>query len=108
MSKHLAKVEDIQANFRIQKGELFKRLKLSTFAALVLEVDKVNMMNESEDDSADVVDDIVERVETAPRQSNFLDVIRGTGEISLKEQNKNLELPPKPKLPKEQTPYSQS
>jgi centrosomal protein CEP41 len=106
MSKHLAKVEDIQANFRIQKGELFKRLKLSTFAALVLEVDKVNMMNESGED--DVVDDIVERVETTPRQSKFLDVIRGTGELNLKEQNKNLELPPKPKLPKEQTPYSQS
>lgn len=108
MSKHLAKVEDIQNNFRIQKGELFKRLKLSTFAALVLEVDKVNMMNESEENDDDVEDDIVERVETTPRQSKFLDVIRGTGELNMREQNKNLELPPKPKLPKEQTPYSQS
>ncbi|CBY38586.1 unnamed protein product [Oikopleura dioica] len=66
------------------------------------------MMNESEENDDDVEDDIVERVETTPRQSKFLDVIRGTGELNMREQNKNLELPPKPKLPKEQTPYSQS
>ena len=64
------------------------------------------MMNESEENEAPVQDDIVERVETTPRQPNFLDVIRGTGELNLKEQNENLKLPPKPKLPKEHTPYS--
>ena len=47
MSRHLARVDEIQQNYRIQRGELFKRIRLSTFAQLVLQVDQVNSMNES-------------------------------------------------------------
>ena len=47
MSRHMARVDEIQQNYRIQRGELFKRIRLSTFAQLVLQVDSVNNMNES-------------------------------------------------------------
>jgi centrosomal protein CEP41 len=109
MSRHLARVDEIQQNYRIQRGELFKRIRLSTFAQLVLQVDQVNSMNESslvddDDESALIVpkDPIA-----AKRGSSFLDVINGTGEISLKNTKVENAAPPKPTVPLEQTPYSQ-
>ena len=76
MSKHLARVNEIQSNYRIQKGELFKRIRISTFAQLVLQVDQVNKMSiGAEDENSEPV--------VTPRQAKhatFLDVINGTGE----------------------------
>ena len=75
MSKHLARVNEIQSNYRIQKGELFKRIRISTFAQLVLQVDQVNKMSiGAEDENSEPV--------VTPRQAKhatFLDVINGTG-----------------------------
>jgi len=110
MSRHLARVDEIQQNYRIQRGELFKRIRLSTFAQLVLQVDQVNSMNESslvEDD--DENDQLIVPTDSngCKRGSSFLDVINGTGEITLKNRKVENALPPTPSVPLEQTPYSQ-
>ncbi|XP_072027095.1 centrosomal protein of 41 kDa A-like [Amphiura filiformis] len=42
MSKYMAKMEDIRKNYRYRKGELFKRMKVTTFVQLVLQVQSVN------------------------------------------------------------------
>merc|ERR1712179_291912 len=106
MSKHLARVNEIQSNYRIQKGELFKRIRISTFAQLVLQVDQVNKMTigAEDDDDAPVV---------TPRDrqhATFLDVINGTGELKLKDEQKEQAAPPPPVpellfQPYEQKPY---
>jgi len=108
MSRHMARVDEIQQNYRIQRGELFKRIRLSTFAQLVLQVDSVNNMNES------VPNDQPEEQLVTPspakdssRGSSFLDVINGTGEISLKNSAAEDALPPPPAAPTEQQPYQQ-
>ncbi|XP_034390807.1 centrosomal protein of 41 kDa isoform X2 [Cyclopterus lumpus] len=50
LSKYLEKLEDIKKNYRYRKDEIFKRLKVTTFAQLVLQVASVSDLNESEFD----------------------------------------------------------
>ncbi|XP_068560627.1 LOW QUALITY PROTEIN: centrosomal protein of 41 kDa [Cebidichthys violaceus] len=50
LSKYLEKLEEINKNYRYRKDEIFKRLKVTTFAQLVLQVASVSDMNESEID----------------------------------------------------------
>ncbi|KAM8892257.1 centrosomal protein of 41 kDa [Spinachia spinachia] len=50
LTKYLEKLEDIKKNYRYRKDEIFKRLKVSTFAQLVLQVASVSDLNESEID----------------------------------------------------------
>jgi len=41
VSKYLAKIEDLRKNYRLRKDEIFKRMKPSTYAQLVLQVAEV-------------------------------------------------------------------
>ena len=109
MSKHLARVEDIQNNYRIQRGELFKRIRLSTFAQLCLQVDSVNSMNEGAESAAGDDTSLVvpKSANDSSRGSSFLDVISGMGELSCKDQSIQNALPAKPELPIEQKAYAQ-
>ncbi|KAK9516239.1 hypothetical protein VZT92_024182 [Zoarces viviparus] len=50
LSKYLEKLEEINKNYQYRKDEIFKRLKVSTFAQLVLQVASVSDLNESEID----------------------------------------------------------
>ena len=77
MSKHLARVNEIQSNYRIQKGELFKRIRISTFAQLVLQVDQVNKMTIGAEDDNDHSEPVV--TPRSAKHATFLDVINGTG-----------------------------
>ena len=38
MSKYNRKVEDVKNNYKFKQGEIFKRMKVSTFIQLVLQV----------------------------------------------------------------------
>jgi len=109
MSRHMARVDEIQQNYRIQRGELFKRIRLSTFAQLVLQVDSVNNMNESVPNEQPEEQLVTPNrpAKDSSRGSSFLDVINGTGEISLKNSVAEDALPPPPATPTEQQPYQQ-
>ncbi|KAF3706146.1 Centrosomal protein of 41 kDa [Channa argus] len=50
LNKYLERLEDIKKNYRYRKDEIFKRLKVTTFAQLVLQVASVSDLNESEND----------------------------------------------------------
>ncbi|XP_029379194.1 centrosomal protein of 41 kDa isoform X2 [Echeneis naucrates] len=48
LTKYMERLEDIKKNYRYRKDEIFKRLKVTTFAQLVLQVASVSDLNESE------------------------------------------------------------
>ncbi|KAL0968647.1 hypothetical protein UPYG_G00269620 [Umbra pygmaea] len=50
LSKYMERLEDIKKNYRYRKDELFKRLKVTTFAQLVIQIATVSDLNESERD----------------------------------------------------------
>ncbi|XP_022601920.1 centrosomal protein of 41 kDa isoform X2 [Seriola dumerili] len=50
LTKYMERLEDIKKNYRYRKDEIFKRLKVSTFAQLILQVASVSDLNESEND----------------------------------------------------------
>jgi centrosomal protein CEP41 len=114
MSKHLARLNEIQNNYRIQKGELFKRIRISTFSQLVLQVDQVNKMSLSAEAAAQENHENHENEEKSiigggggAEHPTFLDVINGTGELSVKDQNIQAALPPKPEPDLLLQPYPQ-
>ncbi|XP_064174718.1 centrosomal protein of 41 kDa-like isoform X1 [Anguilla rostrata] len=46
LSKYMERLEDIKKNYRYKKGELFKRLKVTTFAQLVIQVASVSDLHD--------------------------------------------------------------
>ncbi|XP_075259670.1 centrosomal protein of 41 kDa-like isoform X2 [Convolutriloba macropyga] len=40
LSKYLEKLEEIRSNYRFQKNEIFKRMKVTTFAQLIIQVER--------------------------------------------------------------------
>jgi len=106
MSKHMARVNEIQNNYRIQKGELFKRIRISTFTQLILQVDQVNKMTDGGGDEGPEEENTKPNINDK-EHTTFLDVINGTGEISLKDDKIQASLPPKPKVEQLYTPYAQ-
>nr|XP_033814201.1 centrosomal protein of 41 kDa isoform X2 [Geotrypetes seraphini] len=57
LTKYIEKLEEINKNYRYRKDELFKRLKVSTFAQLVIQV--ANLTNET----VDAMNDEIQRLE---------------------------------------------
>ncbi|KAM7415158.1 hypothetical protein PAMA_019807 [Pampus argenteus] len=55
LTKYMEKLEDIKKNYRYRKDEIFKRLKVTTFAQLLLQVASVSDLNESENDGESLV-----------------------------------------------------
>ena len=89
--------------------KLFKRIRISTFTQLILQVDQVNKMTDGGGDEGSD-DEEAENTKPIPNDkehTTFLDVINGTGEISLKDDKVQAALPPKPKLEQLYSPYSQ-
>nr|XP_054752383.1 centrosomal protein of 41 kDa-like [Lytechinus pictus] len=50
LTKHMAKIEDIRKNYRYRNNEIFKRMKVTTFVQLVLQVHSIRE-NERKDQS---------------------------------------------------------
>ncbi|KAM6973450.1 centrosomal protein of 41 kDa [Aplochiton taeniatus] len=50
LSKYMERLEDIKKNYRYRKDELFKRLKVTTFAQLVIQVASLSDLNNSVSD----------------------------------------------------------
>ncbi|XP_073437078.1 centrosomal protein of 41 kDa [Dendrobates tinctorius] len=59
MTKYLEKIEEMNRNYRYKKDELFKRIKVTTFAQLVLQVASVS----DESEPADITSEELRRLE---------------------------------------------
>ncbi|XP_070828323.1 centrosomal protein of 41 kDa [Chaetodon trifascialis] len=57
LTKYMEKLEEIKKNYRYRKDEIFKRLKVTTFAQLILQVASVSDLNESVDGESHATDD---------------------------------------------------
>uniref|UniRef100_A0A7N8X2F2 Centrosomal protein 41 n=1 Tax=Mastacembelus armatus TaxID=205130 RepID=A0A7N8X2F2_9TELE len=75
LTKYLERLEDIKRNYKYRKDEIFKRLKVTTFAQLILQVASVSDLNESENDD-----------ESHGLEGNSC-VISGVGELNLERNN---------------------
>ncbi|KAM5171399.1 centrosomal protein of 41 kDa [Mantella aurantiaca] len=58
MTKYLERIEEMKRNYRYRKDELFKRIKVTTFAQLVVQVASV-----SEESDAEITSDELRRLE---------------------------------------------
>ncbi|XP_033824208.1 centrosomal protein of 41 kDa [Periophthalmus magnuspinnatus] len=104
LTKYMEKVEYMKSNYRYKKDEIFKRLKVTTFAQLILQVASVSEHNLSlsecelntPEDALSVASEELESltVRSAERQdardihtarSTLLSVINGTGELSVEQ-----------------------
>ncbi|KAK2842703.1 hypothetical protein Q5P01_012903 [Channa striata] len=120
LTKYLERLEDMKKNYRYRKDEIFKRLKVTTFAQLVLQVASVSDLNESENDcESPDLEDSVSVVSSAEREcaseqtngspqvsarqdagdtkevchtarSTLLSVISGVGELNLDTNNQKM------------------
>ncbi|XP_037308054.2 centrosomal protein of 41 kDa [Pungitius pungitius] len=125
LTKYLEKLEDIKKNYRYRKDEIFKRLKVSTFAQLVLQVASVSELNESEiEDRLSMASDVdleclSERTNGSPQaspqpalqeagdagetchsaRSTLLSVISGVGEMNVDQNHREAPAPgPQPAI----------
>ncbi|KAE8296716.1 Centrosomal protein of 41 kDa [Larimichthys crocea] len=57
LTKYMEKLEDIKKNYRYRKDEIFKRLKVTTFAQLILQVSSVSDLNGSDDGESHILED---------------------------------------------------
>ncbi|XP_063782822.1 centrosomal protein of 41 kDa isoform X2 [Pseudophryne corroboree] len=59
MTKYLEKIEEIKRNYRYKKDEIFKRIKVTTFAQLVLQVASIS----DESDADEITNEELRRLE---------------------------------------------
>ncbi|XP_027016048.1 centrosomal protein of 41 kDa isoform X2 [Tachysurus fulvidraco] len=91
LTKYMERLEEMKKNYRYKKDELFKRLKVTTFAQLVLQVASVSDLNESMMDEEPRLKDVSEsgdgeglsdRTESSPRPSPQPDKLTNGREAS--------------------------
>ncbi|XP_062277072.1 centrosomal protein of 41 kDa [Scomber scombrus] len=117
LSKYMEKLEEIKKYYRYRKDEIFKRLKVTTFAQLLLQVASVSDLNGSETDGDSLVpedgmsvmsdadlDSLSEHTNGSPQasdhqdakeicytaRSTLLSVISGVGELNLDRNSQKL------------------
>ncbi|KAF3855260.1 hypothetical protein F7725_023315 [Dissostichus mawsoni] len=108
LSKYMERLEDIKKNYRYRNNEIFKRLKVTTFAQLILQVASVSDLNESEIDDLDCLSEhtngsspqaspVSDRQDAGDREmcnsarSTLLSVISGVGELNVDRTNQQTE-----------------
>ncbi|XP_065656891.1 centrosomal protein of 41 kDa B isoform X2 [Hydra vulgaris] len=102
VSNYMKKIEEIRKNYRFRKDEIFKRMKVSTFAQLILQVAEVvnleleRQILENQENEENVPclmrdNENVENEEFAidTHRSTLHNVVRGIGEVELHAKNCN-------------------
>lgn len=84
VNRYLRKIEDMQTNYRYKKNEIFKRMKVTTFAQLVLQVANVSMSEEDTVDGAENDEPESQETDSISPRSTLEGVIKGVGEVDLK------------------------
>ncbi|XP_028286175.1 centrosomal protein of 41 kDa isoform X2 [Parambassis ranga] len=133
LTKYMERLEEIKKNYRYRKDEIFKRMKVTTFAQLILQVASVSDLNESEtDDGSHAAEDDVSVVSSADLESlpehingfpsdhqdagdgrdvchtarsTLLSVISGVGELNLDQKTQNDPIPEPDDRPYPDCPY---
>ncbi|KAI8504057.1 Centrosomal protein of 41 kDa [Branchiostoma belcheri] len=79
LTKYMKKIEDIRANYKYRRDEIFKRMKPTTFAQLILQVAAISNMEEEAEEDAREVD-----IQSQRTQSTDLELanLRGDADTS--------------------------
>uniref|UniRef100_A0A8C9ZBQ4 Centrosomal protein 41 n=1 Tax=Sander lucioperca TaxID=283035 RepID=A0A8C9ZBQ4_SANLU len=88
LTKYMERLEEIKKNYRYRKDEIFKRLKVTTFAQLILQVASVSDLNESEIDGESHGP---EALITASYLFTPHSVINGVGELNVNRNHQKME-----------------
>ncbi|CAK8689327.1 unnamed protein product [Clavelina lepadiformis] len=125
MTRYQKRIEDMQTNYRFKKDELFRRLKSTTLAQLILQVANVSMQEEDAsisdlasaqsqattaslngDDRGSIPDTrngLHDDMELSSPRSSLQSVIRGMGEVDVIDKNKPRDF--RPETPFLEKPY---
>lgn len=57
LTKHMERMEEMKRNYKFRNDEIFKRLKVTTFAQLVLQVSSISCLNDGEDGDSSAPED---------------------------------------------------
>lgn len=83
LSKYMERLEEARKNYRYRKDELFKRLKVTTFAQLVIQVASVSDQNDIIKDEMARLDDDVSIFSESPGLDHLSDQTNGSPQPTL-------------------------
>uniref|UniRef100_A0A3P8PM84 Rhodanese domain-containing protein n=1 Tax=Astatotilapia calliptera TaxID=8154 RepID=A0A3P8PM84_ASTCA len=86
LTKYMERLEEIKKNYRYRKDEIFKRLKVTTFAQLILQVASVSDLNENEKDS----ESHSPEGNSCSQNYLFTYIISGVGELNIDRNNQKM------------------
>ncbi|XP_075883332.1 centrosomal protein of 41 kDa isoform X2 [Nelusetta ayraudi] len=109
LTKHMERMEEMKRNYKFRNDEIFKRLKVTTFAQLVLQVSSISCLNDGDDGdpsapeelecfsersdgsrSADLCSGECPREPSLTARSKLLRLINGVGELNLNSDDQRL------------------
>ncbi|KAK2867193.1 hypothetical protein Q8A67_025310 [Cirrhinus molitorella] len=83
LTKYMERLEEARKNYRYRKDELFKRLKVTTFAQLVIQVASVSDQNDNIKDEMAGLEDDVSIFSTSPGFDRLSDQTNGSPQPTL-------------------------
>ncbi|XP_043083105.1 centrosomal protein of 41 kDa isoform X1 [Puntigrus tetrazona] len=83
LSKYMERLEEARKNYRYRKDELFKRLKVTTFAQLVIQVASVSDQNDNIKDEMAGLEDDVSIFSASPGLDRLSDQTNGSPQPTL-------------------------
>lgn len=83
LTKYMERLEEVRKNYRYRKDELFKRLKVATFAQLVIQVASVSDQNDNIKDEMPGLDDDISIFSASPGLDGLSDQTNGSPEPTL-------------------------
>uniref|UniRef100_A0A5K3ESN2 Rhodanese domain-containing protein n=1 Tax=Mesocestoides corti TaxID=53468 RepID=A0A5K3ESN2_MESCO len=102
LSSYLKKLDDASENFKIKQGEIFRRMKMTTFVQLLIQVAEVNGIGtqNGQDDESGVTDEKAQvsegRTSVDPPSCALMSsrptlesVIKGIGELDMNQKNQS-------------------
>ncbi|XP_056595792.1 centrosomal protein of 41 kDa isoform X2 [Triplophysa dalaica] len=83
LTKYMERLEEVRKNYRYRKDELFKRLKVPTFAQLVIQVASVSDQNDNIKDEIARLDDDVSIFSESPASDHHSDQTNGSSQSTI-------------------------
>ncbi|KAI7812034.1 centrosomal protein of 41 kDa [Triplophysa rosa] len=83
LTKYMERLEEVRKNYRYRKDELFKRLKVPTFAQLVIQVASVSDQNDNIKDEIARLDDDVSIFSESPASDHLSEQTNGSPQSTI-------------------------